>query len=281
MKITKAIFAILSVSFLTSCASTNFYQVYKAEHSGDLTKKDNSLVYEDENARVLYNLWGEGGNVGFQFHNKTEEPIFLHLNRSYFILNQVAHDYYLDRVVTYTNSSEVSASKGSYSGASVTGFNFLNLLQTNQVANSGTVGTKSSSGKSVSYQDAEIVVIPPGTSKFVMEYTINEAVLRNCDLYLYPKKRQIETVRYSAANSPLEFSNRIAYTVGQNSQLREFENKFYVSEISNYPEKEFTVNEFEEFCGEKSAVKSKFFKETAPDKFFVEYSKGKNDSRKH
>src|SRR6056297_3106064 len=129
MKFTKSIFFTLSILLLTSCASTTFYQVYQTEMSEDLTKKDNSLVYEDENARVLYNLWEDGGNIGFQFYNKTEDPLYLHLNQSFFVLNDVAYDYYRDRVITYSNSSEIAASNSSYAGAAVTGFNFLNLLQ--------------------------------------------------------------------------------------------------------------------------------------------------------
>ncbi|WP_282017699.1 hypothetical protein [Salegentibacter mishustinae] len=281
MKFARSIFFISSLLLFTSCASTSFYQVYKTEVSEDLTKKDNSLVYEDDNCRVLYNLWGDGGNIGFQFYNKTEEPLYLHMNQSFFILNDVAYDYYRDRVVTYSNNSEIVASNTAYTGATVTGFNFLNLLQTNQAANTNMVGSKASSGKSVSYQEEEMVIIPPGTSKIISEYSINESVLRNCDLYLFPNRREIETVRYSAANSPLEFSNRIAYSVGKDSQIYELENKFHVSEISNYPDKEFIEEDYEEFCGEKSAIKTKFFKNTAPDKFYLKYSKGNNDTRKH
>lgn len=269
------------VILITSCASNTFYQVYETEVAGDLTKTDNSLVYEDENCRVLYNLWGDGGNIGFRFHNKTDEPIYLHLNQSFFILNDVAYDYYRDRVITYSNSSEIEALKSTYSGSSVTGFNFLNLLQTNSAAKSGMVGSKASSGKSVSYQEEEIVIIPSGASKIIAEYSINESVIRNCDLLLYPNRREIKSVSYSSSNSPLEFSNRITYSVGQDSNLNEFQNQFYVSGISNYPEKEFTVEEYDEFCGDKSTMKSKYFKKTAPDQFYIKYSKENNDSRKH
>lgn len=281
MRITNLLFAILTLTLFTSCASTTFYQVYNAEASQNLSTKENALVYEDENCRVLYNLWEDGGNVGFQFYNKTEEPLYLHMDQSFFVLNDVAYDYFRDRVITYSNTSEIAASSSSYTGASVTGFNLLNLLQTDYSASTGSMGSKASSGKSVSYQEEEILIIPSKASKIIMEYNINESVLRNCDLYLYPNKRQIETVAYSSSDSPLKFSNRITYSVGQNSELQKFENNFYVSQIANYPEKEFTVEEYDEFCGEKDRVKSKFFKNTAPDKFYLMYSKGNNDSKKH
>ena len=273
--------AIFAAGFLLSCSSNTYYQVYKAEPVGEMKQNADALVYEDNNSRILYNLWEDGGNIGFQFFNKTNEPIFLHLNKSFFILNEVAHDYYLNRETTYSNSSGVSASANSYSAGAITGFNVLNLLQTNQVGTGNTAGATASSGKSVSYKEEEIVVIPAKTSKIIMEYDITDTVLRNCDLVLYPKRKEIQTQRFSATDTPLDFSNRITYSVGQDPELIMLENRFYVSEIANYPEKEITAEEYEEFCGEKSAVKTKFFEEVAPDKFFVRYEKGNNDSRKH
>ncbi|MFN4762928.1 hypothetical protein ACKGJN_07390 [Gillisia sp. Q332] len=281
MKIKFTFYAFLALGFLSSCASDVYYQVYKAEATGAMEQRENALIYEDDNSRILYNLWKEGGNIGFQFYNKTDEPISLHLNKSFFILNEVAHDYYLNRVTTYSNSSKVSASENSYSSGKITGLNFLNLLQTNQVGTGKAAGASASSGKSISYQEEEIIVIPAGTSKIIMEHDITDTVLRNCNLILYPKRKEIQTQRYSATDTPLDFSNRITYSIGRNPELIMLENKFYVSEIANYPEKEITVEEYEEFCGEKSTVKTKFFEEVASDKFFLRYEKGNNDSRKH
>ena len=273
--------AIFAAGFLLSCSSNTYYQVYKAEPVGEMKKNADALVYEDNNSRILYNLWEDGGNMGFQFYNKTNEPIFLHLDKSFFILNEVAHDYYLNRVTTYSNSSEVSSSLNSYASKGITGFNIFNLPQTNQVTVGNTAGATSSSGKSTSFKEAEIVMIPAKSSKVIMEYNITKSVLRNCDLIRYPKRKEIQTQTYSSTNTPLDFSNRITYAVGQNPELIKLENRFYISEIANYPEKEIIVEEYEEFCGEKSAVKSKFFENVAPNKFFVRYEKSESDSRKH
>jgi hypothetical protein len=280
MKFKFTFYAFLAAGFFSSCASDVYYQVYKAEATGAMQQRENGLIYEDDNSRILYNLWKEGGNMGFQFYNKTDEPIYLHLDKSFFILNEVAHDYYLNRVTTYSNSSKISASN-SYSSGEITRLNFLNLLQTNHTGTGKATGASASSGKSTSYNEEEIVVIPARTSKIIMEYDITDTVLRNCDLVLFPKRREIQTQRYSATDTPLDFSNRITYSIGQNPELIMLENKFYISEIANYPEKEITVEEFEEYCGEKSRVKTKFFEEVAADKFFVRYEKGNNDSRKH
>ena len=276
------LFFIALLPFLiSSCASNTYYQVYKTETSDQLTQQEDVLVYEDENCRVMYNLWDEGGNIGFQFHNKTNLPITLHLDQSFFILNDIAYDYYQERVITHSVSSGASASTNSYSSSAVTGFNILNLLQTNRAASGTEIEKTTSAGESVAYQEEKSITIPAKTSKIITEYSINQNVLRNCDLFLYPKRRQVKTISFSQAGSPLEFSNRIAYSVDNEDDIIKFENSFYVSEISNYPEKEITDSESDEFCGEKSQVKGTYFKSVAPDKFYVRYTKDSKDSRKH
>ena len=55
---------------MISC-KTNYYQVYEVK-SNTLNQKDNSLVYENSDVRVLYNLWSANGAIGFVFENKTD-----------------------------------------------------------------------------------------------------------------------------------------------------------------------------------------------------------------
>ena len=61
----------------TSCVS--YVQVYKTAPSDKLVLKNNLLVFEDENCKVSYNLWDAGGNVGFQFFNKTDKKVLIGL----------------------------------------------------------------------------------------------------------------------------------------------------------------------------------------------------------
>jgi hypothetical protein len=81
-------------------------------------------------------------------------------------------------------------------------------------------------------------------------------------------------------DSPYVFSNRIAYRVGESAEPVQFENEFYVSEITNYPEKEIVDKEYDEFCGEKSMERKSFFKIMAPDRFYIMYLKD-GQGRKH
>ena len=70
---------LLTAMLLASCVTNSYYQVYKATPSDTTLLKDNLLVYEDQNCEVFYNLWDEGGNIGFRFYNKSNENIYLNL----------------------------------------------------------------------------------------------------------------------------------------------------------------------------------------------------------
>lgn len=271
--------AIIAIT-LTSCKSSFYYQVYKTEASQKMIHKDDKIAYEDENCIVSYNLWKNGGNMGFIFTNKTENDIFLNLEQSYFILNGISYNYYKDRVFTSAVSSGVSESSGSTASKSIIGLNYLNLFQTNKAVVSRTSGIVSSSGSSISFNEQKIVCIPTKTSKIINEYNITESLIRDCDLLRYPSKKQIRTIHFTKNESPLVFSNRITYALENSSNLIEFENEFYVTEVTNYPEKEIIGKEYDEFCGEKGDEKVKYFKNFSPKMFYIEYTKG-NRGFKH
>ncbi|MGB8705236.1 MAG: hypothetical protein WCD31_09420, partial [Gillisia sp.] len=173
-----------------------------------------------------------------------------------------------------------SATSQSFGSSAVSGLNFWNLLKTHQYGASKSVNNSASTGRSVSYQEEKLVTIPAKTAKIISEYDINETLIRNCDLYLYPNRRQVGSFSYSEENSPMNFSNRLSYTVGDSAEITEVENSFYVSEITNYPEKEIIETEYQEFCGERENAPTTYFTRSAPDKFYIRYEKG-NRSGKH
>jgi len=109
-KLNLFLIAVIAV-FLTSCATTSFYQVYKAVPTDKSIKTENYLIYEDDNCKISYNFWGEGGNIGFYIYNKTNENVYLNLEQSFFVLNGIAYDYFKNRVYTHSTSSGSSASK--------------------------------------------------------------------------------------------------------------------------------------------------------------------------
>ena len=271
MKTKFFLFAALIAVVMTSCLSTSYYQVYKATPMGKTTLKENLLVYEDQNCIVSYNLWVEGGNLGFKFYNKTDKNIYLNLEESFFILNGISNNYYRNRVFTTTKNSGISTSRNANASKSISGINVLDLFQTNKISATNSVGVVASSGNSVSYNEEKIVCIPSMTAKVITEYSINSSLIRDCDLLRYPSEKQMKSKTYTKSNSPLVFSNRIVYNVEHSIIPEKFENEFYVSEITNYPESVMVGTKYEEYCGERSAEKIGYFKTISPDKFYIKY----------
>ena len=244
MKIIKNLILIAFLGTLFTSCSTKFYQVYQAKTLGNLEMADQQIVYEDEDCKISYNLWDDSGDIGFKFHNKTNQNIFVNLEESFFIVNGIANNYYKNRVYTNSNvrGSEVSAAAALSQGT--TAGNIFGLLHKSQ----SVTGT---SGNSIAYTEEKIIIIPPNTAKLIEEYSISSSLYRDCDLFRFPNKRQIKTVSFDRDNSPLVFSNRIAYTKGESIELRRIENDFYVNAITNYPEKEITESKNAEYCGER------------------------------
>lgn len=271
----KNLMFIALIGILFSSCSTTFYQIYQTKSEGNLETTNQEIFYEDEDCKISYNMWDNTGDIGFKFYNKTDQNIFINLEESFFVLNGIANNYYKNRV--YSNSkmkgSELSANESA--ALAVNTANLFGLLQ-----NSQGVSVSSSSGRSISYTEEKIIVIPPNTAKIIDEYNINNSLYRDCDLYRYPTKKQIKTLSFDKNNSPLVFSNRIAYSKGESMELKRIENSFYVSDITNYPEKEATTSEKAEFCGEKDMKPTVYFKNVAVNKFYLMYSKGKN-GKKH
>ncbi|WP_047450948.1 hypothetical protein [Alistipes sp. ZOR0009] len=274
MKTKRILFAALAAALFSSCGSITYYQVYKTASSNELAATSSNLVYEDDNCKVSYNLWSEGGNIGFQFYNKTDHNIYLNLEESFFVLNGISHNYYRSRVFTNSTSSGAASTRSVSATRSVTGVNYLDLVQTDRISAVNTVGLMASSGFSVSYNEEKVVCIPSKTSKVISEYSINKSLLRDCDLFKYPSKKRIRTKNYTKEQSPLVFSNRIAYSLGRTDSLVRFENEFYVKEVVNYPASEVFEYRYEEYCGQKSEAKEKYFKNASADKFYNRYIKG-------
>lgn len=267
---------ILIVFVLSSCATPSYFQIYKAEVSNNLEKKSGEIVYEDENCKISYDLWAEGGDVGFQFFNKSDKNIYVNLEECFFVLNGVAYDYFQNRTYIRSVGSGSSLSSGILVSNSIVGMNSSQNVQANKVVRSNSGVATVSSGFSVSYSEDKIICIPSGTSKIIAEFAINQTLIRDCDLFKYPTRRQINTKYFSKSDSPLVFSNRITYSIGDSSTYKTIENEFYISEVTNYPESEVFEMKYKEYCNQKSMVQSKSFKNRAADMFYIKYLKGQD-----
>ena len=262
------------VILLSSCATTSFYQVYNVKPIEESILNADEFLFEDENCKISYNLWARGGDSGFEFYNKTENNIYVKLNESNFILNGFAYDYFKNRTFTTSESKSASAANTSTGSVALTGINIYNNIQTNAVKNSNSANISSSIGFATSIKEDSIICIPPKTTKIVSEYLISNTLIRNCDLFKYPKIKQIKTKSYTAENSPIVFSNRISYYINGDSKL--VENEFFVSDITNYPTTKFFVYKYDEYCGQEMNYQSKYYKYYDINKFYIKYSKGTN-----
>ena len=84
------------VMLISSCAVTEYYQVFQTNTENGILDK-NRIMFEDKNCSVYYNLWAEGGDVGFSIYNKTENDLTIYLTKSFFVLNGIAYEYYQNR----------------------------------------------------------------------------------------------------------------------------------------------------------------------------------------
>lgn len=280
MKIGNLLSSIGLTLLMTSCSTASFYQVYNVKPIGEAVSITDELFFEDENCKITYNLWSNGGNMGFVFYNKTDKNIFLNLNESFFVFNGIAYDYFQDRVFTNSKNSSATTVRSATASKSVSGNNYWNLFQTNRVQSTKSVAVVASNGYSVSYNEAKVIIIPTKTSKIIAEYNISQSLYRDCDLLKFPSIKQIKSKVFSKSESPIVFSNKISYTIEQSEKPIKFENEFYVTEISNYPESEILESKYDEFCGQKRMTMTKHFKKASPDKFFIKYNKG-TDTWKH
>ena len=123
--------AIISLILFSSCQPMLYYQMYEVKPTKNTAPINDELVYEDSNCKISYNFWSNGGNAGFRFYNKTNDDIYLLLDKSNFILNGVAYDYYKNREYTTSKGTSMSTTTFSQSGAAVSALRSVQRSSTN------------------------------------------------------------------------------------------------------------------------------------------------------
>ena len=278
-------------AILSSCATSNYYQMYQTKPISENVKvKNNAIVYEDDYCIISYDFWKEGGDIGFIIYNKNTDNLYLHLDECFFVKNGYAYDYYQNR--TYSRSKSVSAS----SSSSYSYGNSYGSILTNGYANAYSTGSKvygsgygssntykngyiasasnaviSASSNTITTVERKIICIPPQTSKAISEFNISSSIYHDCDLYLNPGKKDYKFLTFSQDNSPLTFGNIIAYSIGDSETLIRFNNDFYISKVSNYSYEEITKLINKEECGKKLPEMKRVAKESGPDQFYNHY----------
>ena len=288
MKSPNLFLAVIILGSILSCApQITYYQVYKTATEG-LQKGNEVLTYQNDTCEITYNLWSDGGNVGFRFYNKTDQNIYLHLDECFFVLNGNAYNYFKNRTYTVSSGTGAAVSAGASgtksigASGSVTGVNPYTFLQTNSITTGASLSVYSSSaimaskGFAIAISEDKIICIPAKTAKIINEYLISNTVYRDCDLLRFPIKKETAVKTFTKSTSPFVFSNRIVFNVGQKEALKKIENEFYVTKISNLSEDKLLKWEKDERCGEKSVNSHYFFKNAPADEFYIEYERPSN-----
>ena len=256
------VLAMASSLFLSSCVSySQYFQVCRTSFDPEMKRTGDAITFEDAHCIVTYNLWDKGGNIGFEFYNKTDQTIFLRMDESFLIVNGIAYDYFQGR--TFEHSSNRGIAQGG-------------LTTSSTPTAAGSSGTASGSanlrtfGHSVSYLEDRLIAIPSRTAKIISEYHVTDAALRNCDLPVYPDRRAPVTLLFTRKNSPLVFSNRLSYHTPAALPMQ-IENTFFVSEITNLGEAQAMEYASADDCTENRSYTRRIVKGAAPDKFFIPY----------
>jgi len=267
---------------LSSCNKV-FYQVYTMRFPTDVVKNDKSLVYENEDCKITYNLWASGGTSGFSIFNKSDVTLFVMLPQSFFVLNGYAYDYFLGR--TYSTSASVFSSlnatqkKSSKITSGVYSKDILSISSnSNAISRYSTVSSTYSSATSSTEQ--AILAIPPRAYKNIGEYSIFSGIIKSCDNEVDYPKTMSEQATYTKSNTPAIFRNVLSYKLDNEPNTKMIDHEFWLSDLVNYSEKEAIQKVF--LRGECKEIKSKapvsFFKiETPPDKFYNPYSGKKSE----
>lgn len=282
---------LLFVTCFQSCIMP-YYQIYKVKSDKLYCEKD-AIVYDDENCCVIYNLWGENGNLTFSFTNKTDKDIYIDLTRSFFIKNGLAYDYFEDKLYTktatesFTSTENVMKSYSKYVQGSISGdikHSLYGEMRTGSylwnpttigvtVGYEGTIGLNRGNSKTKAYTSSvterpvQYICVPARSSKIVRGFRISDYVYKECNNkdFNTPKYKS-ETIIYSKDNSPLKFRNRITYKIEDKDCF--IDNDFYISELSNYNKRQFYTMKEITNCGNKFKTKGLQYNVSGADMFY-------------
>ena len=267
---TLAMMVVVACMGLTSCKQL-YYQVYDVK-SDALKQEDNSLVYENNDLKVMYNLWGENGSVGFILQNKTDKDLFVDMDKTFFIFNGQANDYFKNREYSAATTDVASVGYGfSQTYWGVNGFWPTQYY----VPTTASALTKLMKGQShgITMKEKLIVCIPAHAYKVISEYKVSPRFVKTCERSKDFPKRTANVANYSESSSPVKFKNRIAYSFDSDCKnLQHIENSFYVSSVTNYSKKAAVEKVREKTdCYSSQKQKRQYFKIGGPDKFYKTY----------
>lgn len=216
MRLLILVFTLLSIS------SCRIYQVFETASRNVSKNPANKFSYENEDVKLVYNLWTKGGEFRFKMFNKTDNPIYIDWAKSNFIKNDFSKDYWKD--VTY--SRVISNTMG----------DAVNLDNINTSSYFNTVSV--TLGKSE--RPRPNTQIPPHSAIYVNSFDISKYVPYGKNT-AYPGR--IEKLEYDSVTSPIKFRNYIGYSLSKNNSATSFGYNFSTDKDSlKFVDNSFWVN---------------------------------------
>lgn len=110
------------------------------------------MSQSNSDIELNYYLWAEYGNPGFIITNNTDKIAYVDLTKSFFTINGISKDCYLNREWSTTNSVGLSAS------ATLYGYLYHNGVKYKGNVSESVYGSQS---KGVTQKEKDIIAIPP------------------------------------------------------------------------------------------------------------------------
>ncbi|RYE52194.1 MAG: hypothetical protein EOP48_16975 [Sphingobacteriales bacterium] len=214
----RILFGILTSALLTSCTE-NVYQLIQT--SSKVPVKENKYLSNNQDVTLSYDFWQGNGQMTYNFHNNSEKPVYVDLNRSHLIINGLSMDYYQDREQNTTVSQ--GNSKTYYSRAS-----------TERAINNVNYSTKE--------KMKQIIEVPPHSYISIGGVNIVSTPIFYCELRNYNYKKNT-SVSFTEQNTPINFRNFVTYSSSLDfSQTKTIDDQFWVEKIENMTETNFKTN---------------------------------------
>lgn len=261
---------------MTSCKTIQtYYEICNVQSF--LPSTHGKYEYKDNACTVSYDFWCNGGNAGFTITNNTNEILYVDLNKTYFVRNGNAYDYFLNRTIS-SSASIVESASASKSGTAYGYWNAIGGLIPGSLT--ATIGASSSAAKSttVATEEKSIIGIPPHTSKHFTEYAISNSLFYDCEHNITPNKKETPTYAFQLLNSPLTFGNYITYRLGDNPGETYIVNDFFVDSITFYHSDTALIKKDVGCPNDKETIE--IVRDANPQKFYIRYSRESTSNNK-
>ena len=244
--------------------------------SEDLIMQDNSMVYENDECQVSYNLWSDGGLVSFAFKNKTGKDIFINMNESFLIVNGNAHNYFEDKAYTYEYT--MGYGYGEILGVNMMGRDAIwaNHSYTGSVNLAKSESTKSAISESVTIKEQDIICIPAYSYKIISKFRLMPDIFLKCNKKSDYPSIKASIMSYSQDNSPIIMNNRLTYGFSNDNMDKHLDNILWLSEINNYSGKAAIEGREEKGCYDSYSKRVNYFKIGTPSQFYRVYKQKNN-----